>query len=454
MRNISVYDSTLQSLKANFTFREKLNISKNIEQIGIDAIVLPPLSNNKDDEVIYRTVALSAKKCKVCIPVGTTEDSVNLAYECVKSAQSPSLQVVLPVSTVQMEYMYHLKAPAMLDKIATLCNKASSLCNDVEFVAADMSRADSDLVIECIKTACQNGAKSVTLCDDAGVYLPNDFASIISQIKQNCDIKIIVKPSNAIGMAVACVLASVKAGADGVVTTADDSGLNANVFSDFIRVKGDQLGVESNLDFTVVHHILSNICQKIENATDNAVTNSDGKILDKNCTITDIIDNVKSLGYNLSDDDNGKVYAEFQRVIGKKKSITTRELDAIVATSAMQVPSTFHLKNYVVNSGNCITATAQVTLEKNGVEHSGVSIGDGPIDASFHAIEQIIGHHYELDDFQVQAVTKGREAVGSSLIRLMADGKVYSGNGVSTDIVGACIRAYINALNKIVYAED
>ena len=105
----------------------------------------------------------------------------------------------------------------------------------------------------------------------------------------------------------------------------------------------------------------------------------------------------------------------------------------------------------MVNSGNILTATAHVVLEKDGQRLSGVSVGDGPIDAAFHAIEQIIGHHYELDDFQIQSVTKGREAVGSSLIRLRAGGMLYSGNGVSTDIIGACVRAYINALNKIVY---
>ena len=84
---------------------------------------------------------------------------------------------------------------------------------------------------------------------------------------------------------------------------------------------------------------------------------------------------------------------------------------------------------------------------------SGVSTVDGPIDAAFHAIEQIIGHHYELDDFQIQSITEGREAVGSAIVRLRSEGKLYSGNGVSTDIIGASIRAFLNALNKIVYCE-
>ena len=162
----------------------------------------------------------------------------------------------------------------------------------------------------------------------------------------------------------------------------------------------------------------------------------------------------KQLGYELSDEDVGKVYDEFKKLTAKKEVIDEKELEAVIASTAMQVPSTYHLVNYVVNSGNIIPATANVTLEKDGEKFTGVSTGDGPIDAAFHAIEQVIGHHYELDDFQVHAVTKGRGAVGSSIIRLRADGKLYPGNGVSTDIVGACIRAYINALNKIVYEEN
>ena len=83
----------------------------------------------------------------------------------------------------------------------------------------------------------------------------------------------------------------------------------------------------------------------------------------------------------------------------------------------------------------------------------GVCIGDGPVDASFRAIDQIIGHHYELDDFQIQSVTEGREAMGETIVRLRSNGKLYSGRGISTDIVGASIQAYLSALNKIVYEE-
>jgi 2-isopropylmalate synthase len=119
----------------------------------------------------------------------------------------------------------------------------------------------------------------------------------------------------------------------------------------------------------------------------------------------------------------------------------------------MEVPATYQIVNYVINSGNVITATANLLLSRNGEEVRGVGIGDGPIDAAFQAIEQVIGHHYELDDFQIQTVTEGRDAMGSALVKLRAGGRVYSGNGISTDIIGASIRAYISALNKIVYEE-
>ena len=158
-------------------------------------------------------------------------------------------------------------------------------------------------------------------------------------------------------------------------------------------------------------------------------------------------------GSRISEADSAKVYEAFKRVAEKKQFVGTRELDAIVASSAMQVPSTYKIKSYVINSGNVITATANILLDKDGAEVRGVGIGDGPIDAAFAAIEIIVGHHYELDDFQIQTVTEGRDAMGSALVKLRANGRVYSGNGISTDIIGASIRAYLSALNKIVYED-
>jgi 2-isopropylmalate synthase len=163
---------------------------------------------------------------------------------------------------------------------------------------------------------------------------------------------------------------------------------------------------------------------------------------------------VATLGYDLSEEDGPKVVEAFRKIAAKKEQVSIRELDAIVASAAMQVPSTYQLETFVINSGNTISSTAHMRLKKNGQILEGVCIGDGPIDAAFRAIESITGRHYELDDFQLKAVTEGREAMGQTIVRLRSGGKLYSGRGISTDIVCAGINAYLSALNKIVYEED
>ena len=174
--------------------------------------------------------------------------------------------------------------------------------------------------------------------------------------------------------------------------------------------------------------------------------------LDANDSKEDVGLAVAKLGYDLSDEDLCRVYEEFLRV-AEKKDVGERELEAIVATAALQVPASYQLQNYVINSGNIISASAQISLTKDGKTMEGISMGDGPINAAFLTLEQIMGRHYELDDFQIQSVTEGTEAMGSALVKLRSNGKLYSGNGISTDIICASIRAYINAVNKIVYEE-
>ena len=225
-----------------------------------------------------------------------------------------------------------------------------------------------------------------------------------------------------------------------------------------VEVKGAALDIAANLRTTELERVSGQLNRLLQPHEENesplanvAIGETAGVCLDANDEIGEVVKVVRQLGYDLSDEDNAKVYEAFKRVADRKHFVGTRELDAIVASTALQVPSTYHIENYVINSGNVITATANILLNRNGEKLRGVGVGDGPIDAAFLAIEQIIGHHYELDDFQIQTVTEGRDAMGSALVKLRADGRVYSGNGISTDIIGASIRAYISALNKIVY---
>ena len=455
MKKIYVSDTTLRTLctanKGGLSFRQRLCIALDLQKTGVDAIEIPALNGGKEESVVCRTIA-SNLSCKVCIPGGDTEESIQAACKCVESAAKPCIQIVMPVSTVQMEYSYHLKAEKMVEKIRTLCKAASALCADVEFVASDASRAEAGFAAQCCAAAAQAGATAVTLCDDGSIFFPEELAALVREVKQACDAPVYVQPGNGLNMAAACAVEAIRAGADGIKTGSDC--VSVDGFADILRSRGDALGIQSGLDMTSIHNVMASLGKdasaSVVQPADQTQT-PDSVTLDGSHTLTDVSAAIGSLGYELSDVDTGNVYEEFRRVVARKGKVNAAELEAIIATTAMQVPSTYHLVSYVVNSGNIITATAHVTLQKDGQNISGVSTGDGPIDAAFHAIEQILGHHYELDDFQIQSVTKGREAMGSSLIRLRADGTLYSGNGISTDIVGACIRAYINALNKIVY---
>ena len=457
MKKLVVSDVTLKAINQqglSLTFREKLAIAEKLDLSGVNSFELPAIINSKENEVIYRTIASSVKNAIVKIPVGCNLESLNLAVKCVDGAKKACLQVEMPVSTAQMEYFYHLKASAMQDKIIELVKASVATGKCVEFVALDAFRAEEGFVESLAKAVYDAGACAITVCDDAGEAIIEDYASIVKKIKAVCDIKVFVQPSDSFSMASACAVEAIKAGADGVKVSTYGNYLSLSVFSEIIKSKKYLLDVDCNIDYT---NVIS-IGKEISGVTDNYNTFieeevSSDKPINADLTIKELSSMVKAMGYELTDEDTGKVYEEVKRLTVKKELIDQKELEAVVASTAMQVPSTYHLVNYVVNSGNIIPATANVTLEKDGEKITGVSTGDGPIDAAFHAIEQVIGHHYELDDFQVHAVTKGRGAVGSSIIRLRANGKLYPGNGVSTDIIGACIRAYINAINKIVYEE-
>jgi 2-isopropylmalate synthase len=214
------------------------------------------------------------------------------------------------------------------------------------------------------------------------------------------------------------------------------------------------MGIKAN-QLSVFTSLLERLCHtgKLQSTVGEA-EHDDEVFLTEHDTEEAVAAATLKLGYDLSAEDTQKVYAAFKQIADKKEKVTFKELDAIVASSAMQVPSTYKLDTYVITSGNTISATAHIKLDKNGESVEGVYIGDGSIDAAFQAIEKITGCHYELDDFQLQAVTEGREAMGQTVVKLRANGKVYSGRGISTDIVGAGIQAYLSALNKIIYEEE
>ncbi len=455
MKQIILSDATLCDVKNNLSFKQKLEIARKLERLGVDAVELSEIGFSKADTLLVRTMASFVKNSVISVAATTSLDSIDRAAEALSSAAKPRIRVALPMSSSVMEYSLHKKQEKMLLYVRAMVEKAKTVCSDVEFAALDATRAEEDFLRQAIRIAAEAGAAVITICDDAAVLLPDDFAAFVQRMTEGVDVKIGVQCSNKNHVATAASILAVKAGADGVKTAVCGENTPLREFGALLSSMKENYGICACIRSTELHRVIDQIEWIINGKAKTMIREiaDDGVKFSVNDTIDTVHDIVEKLGYDLSDEDIRKVYDEFRR-IARKKSVGVKELDAIVASSALQVPATFTVENYVINSGNIITASAQITLNKDGKSVTGISVGDGPIDAAFNALDQIIGRHFELDDFNIQTVTQEKEAMGNALVRLRSGGKIFSGTGLSTDIISASIRAYVNAVNKIVYEES
>ena len=466
MKTIKLSDVTMKQVADGFSlsFKEKIELAKLLDKLGVSVIELEGIQNPRIDSLRIKSIASAVTNSIVAVPVQLTAESPAQVWAALQQAQKPRLQVCGAVSAVQMEYLYHKKQDAMQTAIVDTIAACKALCDDVEFLADDATRADTGFLGATLKAAIAAGATTITICDTAGSMLPAEFAQFIKGqyelVPELNTVNVAVSCSNALSMADACAIAAVSEGAAELKAAAYpiDVASIANL-AKLLSARGDSFGASTSVQVTQLGRIMDRvyqICQagKSKATAMTAAQADTGIYLTAHDSAEAVTKVAEQLGYDLSEDDRMKVYDAFKRIASKKEQVSSKELDAIIASAALQVPPTYKLDNFVITSGNSISSTAHIKLMKNDQPMEGVSIGDGPIDAAFVAIENITGCHYELDDFQLQAVTEGRGAMGQTVVKLRSGGKVYSGKGISTDIVAAGIHAYLSALNKIVYEED
>ncbi len=460
---MKIADRTLCRENCTFSFKEKIEICRRLDRLGVDVIELPAVENAKTDVLLGRTVSSFVGESVLSVGAGMSAENLQNAIQSVAVAKHPRIRVEVPVSPVGMEYTAHKKAPKLLEWASTTVASARSACADVEFCALDATRAERNFLVSVLTAAVEAGATSLTVCDNTGEMMPDAFAAFVGDIiaAVGRPVGVLCDDRNALGTA-ASILA-VRAGADCVKTQVadraeDTSAVSLEDLCNIVKNCGAHYGFESRARLTEAHRVIGQIARMAEgkgidrNAVIHENTPEDDFALDANDDKTAVAAAVVKLGYDLSDEDIDAVYTEFCRV-AEKKRIGSKELEAVISGVAMQVPPTYTLVSFMVTGSNSrdLSSGAQIVLDKKGERLQGISMGNGPIDAAFVALDQIMGTHFELDDFQIQSVTEGKEAMGSALVKLRADGKLYAGNGISTDIIGASIRAYINAVNKIVF---
>ncbi|MCR4725962.1 MAG: hypothetical protein K5753_01935 [Clostridia bacterium] len=440
------------------TFKEKFEIARLLEKLCVDVIEFPALSGNKEDALLIRTCASFIKNSVLSVPVLSAAQA-DEAAACLSGANNAALRVELSVSPVGMEYFHHRKAPKMLELIKELVSYAASKAKKVYFCALDATRAEEEFLKSALLAAEEAGAKAVYLSDDAGEMLPDEFALFAEKFGKVVGVPIGVAVSNKSGFALSSAVLAVRKGVKAVKTVLSGDGISLQAFANCIKNSGARNGIALGVTYTELNRIIA----RVNGISDGGEGSAPSKAelgdapfvnLDENDNKEAVTEAAAKLGYDLSNEDQTKVYEEFLRVANKKKRVGAKELDAIIASAALQVPATYKLVSYVINNGNIIHSSAQIALQKGNETLAGISMGNGPIDAAFLCLESILGTHYELDDFEIQSVTEGKEAMGSALVKLRKDGKLYSGKGISTDIIGASIRAYLSAANKIAYEEE
>ncbi len=466
-RRIFVSDVTMKLADGVFgnvlSFRQKLELSKLLDKLGVSVIETCGLSNCRKDVLLVKSLASAINGSTLAIPVDIfSAESIPETWNALKDARHPRLQVSVPVSTVQMEYLCHLKPAAVRELVGCKVKECKSWCDDVEFVAVDFTRADTDFLISIIDTAIQNGATVVTMHDSAGTLFGFEFHEVIKSIRAHVpeNVRLGVRCSNEMFVADSCAVAAVCAGADEVKTV--PYGRLTTSLKRFVKILETKPEVcHAHCDINALE-ILRTIGQikavcMTSNKNDTAVP---GNGQDSNALQLTRHDNKETveaiankLGYYLDEDDSDRVYDAFLRLASENGKVEAKELDAIIASVAFQAPAKYNLESYLINSGNTITATCHMRLMKDNTILEGVCLGDGPVDAAFQTIEQLVGKRYELDDFQIQSVTEGREAMGRAVVRLCHEGTVFSGCGISRDVVGASIMAYLSAVNKIEFEE-
>ena len=470
MVDIEIADITLREAEqvhsAKLSFKEKLETAKLLEKLQVDTIETGFVGDSPADAAFIRTLATTLESSILCVPVTLDKAGIDTAWAALSKAKKPRMNLIVPTSTVGMEYQNNLKASTLLSLTGETIAHCLTLCKDVEFTAADSVRSEPGFLASVLKSVIDAGAKTITLSDSVGELLPEELSAFISStyelVPELKNVRLSLLCKDSLGLASAAVLSGINAGARQIKVSsgAGFSTLSLEQFLNVLKVRGETLGISYHVNTVALQRTSARLAA-LTSASDTARRSTSGIAesktedsgLPEDADIDRLRSHISSIGYDVSEDDLERIYIQFKE-IARSKKVVNRDLEALIAETAGQAPPTYQLKSYVINSGSAIAATAYVEFIKDSEVKVSLSAGDGPIDAAFKAAEQIFGAHYELEEFQIQAVTGGREATGDTLVKLRHNGKLYSGRGVSTDIVGASIRAYLSAVNKILHEEN
>jgi 2-isopropylmalate synthase len=500
---VIIFDTTLrdgeQAPGATLNLEEKLEIARQLEKLGVDVIEAGfPIASPGD----FEAVSLVAKELKhpvVCALAHANADAIDYAWEAIKDAKHRRIHVFLSSSEIHLTHQLKKGRDEMLELACEMVKRAKRYVPDVEFSPMDATRTDPDFIYRITKAVIDAGATTVNIPDTVGYTTPAEFGQLIGGIFDNVPnvqkAVISVHCHDDLGLAAANSLAALAEGArqvectiNGVGERAGNASMEEIVMA--LRTRRDAYNLTTSIDISQIYKtsrlvgeltgfsippnkaivganafrhesgihqdgvLKERTTYEIMDARDIGWPSS-GLVLGKHSGRHALRKKLEQMGYSLSDEDLDRAFQAFKELADKKKEVTNRDLESLVAEEMRTISEAYHLEQVQVSCGDQSVPTASVKLvAPDGSVLADAALGTGPVDAVYKAINRLVGVPNRLTEFSVTSVTEGIDAIGEVMIRIESEGRVYTGRGADTDIIVASAKAYMNALNRLLAAED
>ncbi len=498
MKNIKIFDTTLrdgeQSPGCSMNLLEKIEMARQLERLGVDVIEAGFAISSPGDFESVRAIAETMKKTQVASLSRAVEGDIRRSADALKGAVNPLIHTFIATSDLHLKYKLKRSRDQVLDTVTEMVALAKSLCDNVEFSAEDASRSDIDFLCEVFGRAIAAGATVLNVPDTVGYSTPDEmyeiFKTLSERVKGIENVALSTHNHNDLGLGVANSLAAVRGGATQIECTVNGIGERAGnaaleevamalatrqgYFNAFTNLDTTQIYRTSRLLSHIIgvavvpnkaivganafahesgihqHGVLANR-ETYEIMTPESVGYSSNKmVLGKHSGRHAFCDRLDQLGFSLSKEEQDDAFAKFKLLCDKKKTITDKDLEAIVDNHADTAEERLALESFVVNAGTHIDATATIKLKKDGGDIIiKTALGRGQVEAAYNTIDQITGFEPILEDYHVNSVSEGEDAQGEVSVKLSHGGRIFHGRGVSLDVIEASILAYINGINKI-----
>jgi 2-isopropylmalate synthase len=501
-RRIAIFDTTLrdgeQAPGCSMSPVEKLEVARRLALLGVDVIEAGFAAASPGEIAAISAIAAAVEGPTIASLARALEKDIDAAWESIRGSQRPRIHIFIATSPLHLEYKLRMGPDEVVERARCAVRYARNLCPEVEFSAEDASRSDPDFLCRVFSAVIEEGATIINVPDTVGYSLPEEFGQLVRRVRAGTRgmerAALSVHCHNDLGLAVANSLAAIAAGADQVECTVNGIGERAGnaALEEIVmalHTRAELMDATTGIDTTCIHgtsrlvalvtgsRVQANKAIVGENAfaheagihqhgvlanratyeimTPESVGLSQSEmVLGKHSGRHAFDKRLSLLGLRVDPARTDELFAAFKELADRKKTVSNRDIEALAMGSAARERERWRLDRFVINSGTSITATCAVRLTatdgEGGERHfERVAVGDGPIDAGFKAIDKIIGKHPVLEDFQIQAVTGGKDAQGETRVRIECEGRNWHGRGLSTDVVEASVRAYISAINAM-----